>query len=150
MEEGGNRLCHCQPSNSLDQAGVRMSETIRIKLPLTGTLISLKPLLGDDNDPVRVINLDLGDVSWQAVFNPETCDTMIDVDKKSIEVDVQVPRHKVKVIDAQGEHWIPEPEDEYLSRRKSLFDHLNQLQMKPMAELYAATGEKPMEIKLKT
>jgi hypothetical protein len=40
---------------------------MQISIPLTGNLISYKPVLGDPNDPVRPIDLDLGNVSWQLI-----------------------------------------------------------------------------------
>ena len=36
-------------------------------IPLTGTLLVINPLAGDPNDPVRPVDLDLGNVSWQMV-----------------------------------------------------------------------------------
>jgi hypothetical protein len=38
---------------------------MKISIPLTGTLVSYSPLIGDDNDIIRPIELDLGNVSWQ-------------------------------------------------------------------------------------
>lgn len=43
---------------------------MRLTMPLTGTVLVENPLTGDDNDPVRPIDLNLGNVSW----------TMLDVD----------------------------------------------------------------------
>ena len=37
---------------------------MRLTLPLTGTVIEENPLGGDPNDPVRPIDIDLGNVSW--------------------------------------------------------------------------------------
>lgn len=38
-----------------------------LSVPLTGRVISYNPLIGDDNDPVRIIDVDLGDVSWNLI-----------------------------------------------------------------------------------
>jgi len=38
-----------------------------ISIPLTGRVISYDPLIGDDDDPIRLIDIDLGDVSWELV-----------------------------------------------------------------------------------
>jgi hypothetical protein len=38
-----------------------------ISIPLTGTLLSYDPPIGDDNDMVRPVHIDLGNVSWQLV-----------------------------------------------------------------------------------
>lgn len=40
---------------------------MKISIPLTGTLISYNPEIGDTSDPVRIINLNLGNVSWQLI-----------------------------------------------------------------------------------
>jgi len=39
---------------------------MKFLVPLTGTLLTYGPT-GDPDDPVRVIDLDLGDVEWHAV-----------------------------------------------------------------------------------
>jgi hypothetical protein len=41
---------------------------MQISVPLTGTAISLNPIIGDPEDPIRLIALDLGNVSWQLVI----------------------------------------------------------------------------------
>ena len=40
---------------------------MRLSIPLTGTVLVENPLVGDDNDPVRPIDIDLGNVSWTAM-----------------------------------------------------------------------------------
>lgn len=40
---------------------------MQISVPLTGRVISYNPLIGDEVDPVRLIDIDLGDVSWELV-----------------------------------------------------------------------------------
>ena len=40
---------------------------MRLTLPLTGTLIDEVNLIGDDNDPVRPVAIDLGNVTWTMV-----------------------------------------------------------------------------------
>jgi hypothetical protein len=40
---------------------------MKVSIPLTGTLISYNPIVGDLNDPVRPLHIDLGNVSWQLV-----------------------------------------------------------------------------------
>lgn len=40
---------------------------MNISIPLTGTLISYQPTLGDLHDPVRPIELNLGNVSWRLI-----------------------------------------------------------------------------------
>ena len=38
-----------------------------LTIPLTGTILALSPLAGDPRDPVRPVDIDLGNVSWQMV-----------------------------------------------------------------------------------
>ena len=39
-----------------------------LSIPLTGRVVSYNPLIGDDNDPVRPISIDLGcNVSWTLI-----------------------------------------------------------------------------------
>lgn len=41
---------------------------MRITLPLTGTLLAYKPVVaGDDSDPIRLVDINLGNVSWELV-----------------------------------------------------------------------------------
>ena len=37
---------------------------MKLLMPLTGTLVTLNPISGDPDDPVRPIGIDLGNVSW--------------------------------------------------------------------------------------
>jgi hypothetical protein len=58
---------------------------MRIKIPITGTVISEGTiwdgkLLGDPNDPIRMINIDLGNVSWEAVD--------VDLENEVMEIEV--------------------------------------------------------------
>lgn len=41
---------------------------MNLTIPLTGTVITESPLSGDPNDPVRPIDIDLGNVSWKMVY----------------------------------------------------------------------------------
>lgn len=43
---------------------------MKVSIPLTGTVLVEGDLVGDDDDPIRPVDLDLGNVSW----------TMVDVD----------------------------------------------------------------------
>ena len=40
---------------------------MRIKVPITGTVINIDSASGDPNDPIRLINIDLGNVSWELI-----------------------------------------------------------------------------------
>lgn len=40
---------------------------MRLIIPLTGTVVNYDPPKGDPNDPIRLIEIDLGNVSWELV-----------------------------------------------------------------------------------
>lgn len=65
---------------------------MRLTIPLTGTVLIENPLSGDDNDRVRPIDLNLGNVSW----------TMVDVDLEN----------EVMVIEVSPAEEIDEPTGE--------------------------------------
>ncbi|MBA7583585.1 hypothetical protein ES708_25531 [subsurface metagenome] len=58
---------------------------MRLLIPLTGRVVAFSPLSGDPDDPIKVINVDLGDISWQAVS--------FDLENGVVEVEADVPRH---------------------------------------------------------
>ena len=41
--------------------------SMRILVPITGTVINDNPVVGDPDDPIRLINVNLGNVSWKLV-----------------------------------------------------------------------------------
>ena len=41
--------------------------SMRILVPITGTVINDNPVAGDPDDPIRLINVNLGNVSWKLV-----------------------------------------------------------------------------------
>ncbi len=58
---------------------------MRLLIPLTGKVVTLNPLSGDLADPIRVIDVDMGDISWEAVS--------YDLENGVVEVEADVPRH---------------------------------------------------------
>lgn len=41
---------------------------MKISVPLTGTVVSYNPLIGDDNDPVRPIDISFGhNIQWELI-----------------------------------------------------------------------------------
>jgi hypothetical protein len=65
---------------------------MRLKIPLTGTVVKDADGTwgGDPNDPVRIIELDLGNVAWKAVN--------FDLDKALVEIEV-MPGNFVSELD---------------------------------------------------
>jgi len=53
---------------------------MRMKIPITGTVIAETPVAGDPDDPIRVVNIDLGNVSWKLV--------RLDLDAELMEIEV--------------------------------------------------------------
>lgn len=59
---------------------------MRFLVPLTGTLLTYGPT-GDPDDPVRVVDLDLGDVRWHAVgFDLEN--DLVEIEVSGAEADL--------------------------------------------------------------
>ena len=54
---------------------------MRLTIPLTGTVLVEDPLTGDDKDPVRPVDIDLGNVSWRIVS--------IDLKNEVMEIEVE-------------------------------------------------------------
>lgn len=106
---------------------------MRVKIPLTGTLTSEEPYIGDEADPVRVIPLDLGDVAWRAVA--------FDWEAGLVEVELEVPRH-VGRIDPETELPIPEEtEAAHKARRDQALARVKTILVdKNVDELYELTG----------
>ncbi len=55
---------------------------MRIRMPITGTVKQLNPyIIGDDDNPIRMINIDLGNVSWKLV--------RLDLEDEEMEIEVK-------------------------------------------------------------
>ena len=54
---------------------------MRLTIPLTGTVLVEDPIMGDDNDPIRPIDIDLGNVSWLLVS--------IDLENEVMEIEIE-------------------------------------------------------------
>ena len=54
---------------------------MRIKTPITGTVKQVEPcIIGDDNDPIRLIEINLGNVSWRLIH--------LDLEAEEMEIEV--------------------------------------------------------------
>ena len=66
---------------------------MRIKLPITGTVTEIEPFIsGDPNDPIRKVDIDLGNVSYKLIS--------IDLDAEEMEIEITP---KLETIYATGE-----------------------------------------------
>jgi len=100
---------------------------MRCLIPLTGTLLSGGS--GDPNDPIRIIPLDLGDVSWRAVS--------FDWENGVVEVELEpTPRYVRRMDPLTGNPVSDETETEYDLRRTRALNHVKQLLSKSKDELY--------------
>lgn len=59
---------------------------MRILVPITGTALTLDPISGDPDDPIRLIDIDLGNVSWKLI--------RLDLDNDMAEIEI-TPGDKV-------------------------------------------------------
>lgn len=72
---------------------------MRLRIPITGTVEQVDPcIIGKDDDPIRLINIDLGNVSWELVH--------LNLDAEEMEIEV-TPSEDIAVdtgeIDIEGE-----------------------------------------------
>lgn len=72
---------------------------MRMKIPITGTVIQVKPcILGDDNDPIRPVEINLGDVGWKLIH--------LDLDAEEMEIEVTpspVTAYNTGGVDGRGQ-----------------------------------------------
>jgi len=54
---------------------------MRLRVPITGTVLSTAPLTGDNDDPIRPVPIDLGHVSWELVD--------VDLEEEVMTIEVQ-------------------------------------------------------------
>jgi len=71
---------------------------MRLAIPLTGTILTENPLSGDPNDPIRPVDIDLGNVSW-----------------RMLELNLD---DEVMVIEVEPADNVPEPELDTQGRQK--------------------------------
>jgi len=124
---------------------------MRLKIPMTGTVTGFDPecykldgigVSGDPNDPVRVVNLDLG-IAWHLVS--------IDLETDLMEVEVEAPEKvDVPVLDAKGKTILDKDgQIQHYSRlttlaeKQQILDNAQHiLESKTTDEVYALTRDK--------
>lgn len=125
---------------------------MRLKIPITGTVIDYDPeaakldgigISGDNNDPVRVVSLDLGNISWHLVT--------IDLENSLMEVEAEASEKiDVPVLDTEGkpvlnEDGIPEVSTRPTTpaEKQQILDNAQHiLESKTSDEIYSLTGDK--------
>lgn len=112
---------------------------MRMKIPITGTVKQVEPcILGEDDDVIRIIDIDLGDVSW----------TLIHLDLENEEMEIEVTpnpntntNYDTGEIDEDGQPIFttrPATEEEKHNRREAALD-LSLSRMSKQA-LYTLSG----------
>ncbi len=110
---------------------------MRMKIPITGTVKGVEPhISGDLNDPISMISLDLGDVSW----------TLINLDLDAEEMEIEVTPspstdYDTGQVDGEGKPIFaqrPATEEEKHNRREAALN-LSLSRMSKQA-LYALSG----------
>ena len=120
---------------------------MRLKIPLTGTVSEYDPkaaqwdglgVVGDNNDPVKPININLGNVSWGLIA--------IDLVNDLAEIEVS-PGENINVLKADkippglAEDWTSRPAT--VEEKQGFLDHAKQaVEGKTKDEHYASTGTK--------
>lgn len=119
---------------------------MRLKVPITGTVKAYNPaagqrdgigVIGDPNDPVSIININLGRVSWRLVT--------IDIENDLAEIEVK-PGENVKALKDGGnpnnpEDWFLRPATE--QEKQGFLDYAkNQVESHTTDELYAISQSK--------
>lgn len=126
----------------------------KLKVPITGTITDFDANLyksdnigikGDPNDPVRLIDIDLGNVSWRLVS--------IDLVNEEAEIEI-TPSEIVSELKNGGN---PDNEDDWITRATTTQEKLNtitaaedKVKNKTKGELLALTGNMALKIKAST
>lgn len=119
---------------------------MRLKILVTGTVLEYDPIagqidgigvVGDNNDPVKPINISLGNVSWRLVT--------IDLEKDLAEIEVS-PEENINILKDGGN---PDNPDDWISRaatkqeKQGFLDYArNQIESHTKDELYAMSKSK--------
>ena len=106
-----------------------------LKIPLTGTLLTYEPPSGDPDDPVRAIDLDLGNVKWHLVD--------LDLENDLAVIDVEPAEHITEDTGEKDEHGKPirRLREATEGERKAFLSHAyNLVAGKTKDELYNKSG----------
>lgn len=125
---------------------------MRLKIPMTGEVIDFDPgcykidgigISGNPDDPVRVVNLNLGGVSWRLVS--------IDLENDLMEIEVEAPQEaSIPLLDSKGKPVLNTDGTPRFSRMTLTPEEKQQLLLKAryilgshtIDEIYAITGDK--------
>ena len=119
---------------------------MRLKVPVTGRVLDYDPVagqldglgvIGDPNDPVRLVNINLGNVSWRLVS--------IDIENDLAEIEV-TPGKYISIVKDGGTpdnpgDWVSRPATK--KEKQEFLDNVKQIiESKTTDELYAMSGSR--------
>lgn len=124
---------------------------MRLKIPMTGTVTDFDPecykldgigIGGDDKDPVRPVNLNLGGIAWRLVS--------IDLENDLMEVEAEAPEQiSEPMLDAEGNPVLEDGKPKFSSRPTTLAEKQQILAnaqsilgSKTIDEVYSLTKDK--------
>lgn len=120
--------------------------SMRLKVPITGKVLEYDPaagqidgigVVGDPNDPVKIISINLGNVGWRLIT--------IDLENDLAEIEVSPPKNISTLKDGGNpdnpEDWTSRPATE--QEKQAFLDYAKQaVEGKTADELYAMTKSK--------
>lgn len=79
---------------------------MKMKIPITGTVVSTNPvIMGDSDDPIKPISIDLGNVSWTLIeLDLENEEMTIEITPSESFSEPDLNEHGVQKVDKKGNH----------------------------------------------
>ena len=119
---------------------------MRMKVPITGTVLEITPrVVGDPDDPIRMIKMNLGDVSWKLIT--------LDLDNEEMEIEVTPTPHVTRALGYDDEHGFPAVEVRTKTgpELQTALEYARSFstEVKTKAELYALSGSPRLKNKFK-
>ncbi len=104
---------------------------MRMKIPITGTVIQVNPcVIGAENDPIRPVEINLGNVSW----------TLIKLDLENEEMEIEVtPADRIGISDTEDRPTTPQEKAQFTDYAKDF-----SLERKTKQQLYTLSGSKKL------
>lgn len=119
---------------------------MRLEIPITGTVIAVGEdgwLSGDQNDPIRLIGIDLGNVSWKSIG--------IDLDKEVMVIEV-TPAEEIDEdtgqVDATGRRISIRKKTTEQDKQRFLDEAEAKVKNKTKEQLYAETESPRLKLNI--
>lgn len=110
---------------------------MKMRVPITGTVKEIMPFIsGDNDDPIRMVDVDLGNVSWRLIS--------LDLDNEQMEIEVtpsEVTSEETGEVDEHGKP-IFATRPTTAKEKTQLLKHAHGLSLEKMSKqaLYALSG----------